>query len=174
MAWETEAKLRVDELESCAERLGELGAEMVGAVEQRDVFYDRADHSLLGSDRGLRVRHETLGSSKVARMCFKGPRQKGKYKRRQEIEFEVSSGAEAEELLEALGFASSVVVEKKRAVWALGGCEVCLDVVEGLGCFVEIEGPGEAAVSRVQELMGLGGCESLGDSYASMRAREDR
>lgn len=171
MKWETEAKLRVDELESHTERLGELGAEMVGAVEQRDVFYDRADHSLLGSDRGLRVRQERHGGEKVARMCFKGPRQKGRYKRRQEVEFEVSDADGAEELLEALGFVAGVVVEKNRCVWALAGCEVCLDEVEGLGCFVEIEGPGEAAVGQVQEMLGLGECESLGDSYASMRAR---
>ena len=170
MAVEIEAKIRVDDLSEYAQRLGQLGAEHKGEVRQRDCFFDREGQSLQRGDCGLRVRAESAGTADQAKMCYKGPRQKGQFKQRQEIEFAAESAGAARELLEALGFAITIVVQKRRQVWQLQGCSVCLDEVEGLGSFVEIEGPNETAISKVRKILRLEGHQLITDSYAQMLA----
>jgi len=175
MPIEIEAKFKVPQLEPYAQRLEQLGGQLRHRIFQRDRYFDRPDRSLLKTDSGLRLREEQdQDDNKMlsSRMCFKGPRQKGPYKRREEIEFELSDARQADKLLTALGYELTMVVEKKRQVWRLDESEVCLDEVTKLGSFVEIEGPGEADIEAVAEKLGLDNNEHLRSSYAVMLARQ--
>ena len=48
---------------------------------------------------------------------------------------------------------------------------VCLDELPLLGCFVEIEGPGEEKIAAAAEKLKLAQSEHINDSYALMVAR---
>ena len=56
-----------------------------------------------------------------------------------ECEFEVSSKDEAEKALDLMGYQKGVVVNKKRTITHYNGCEICIDEVENLGAYIEME-----------------------------------
>ena len=57
-------------------------------------------------------------------------------------------------------------------MWDMGDCEVVLDELpEGLGSFVEIEGPGEEAIVKVREKLGLGEAVVETSGYAVLVAK---
>jgi predicted adenylyl cyclase CyaB len=71
-------------------------------------------------------------------------------------------------LLSELGYEEMLVVEKKRRLWRLDRCEVALDDLPLLGCFVEIEGPDEKEIADVQERLGLLDLPHIAKSYAHL------
>jgi predicted adenylyl cyclase CyaB len=168
MAVEIEAKIKVERLAGLAEELRRLGGEKCGDFRERDHFFDLPDRSLRARDCGLRVRESRGEGGVTVKMCYKGPRRTALYKEREEIEVAVGELEAARQFLGALGYGEMLVVEKQREQWRLEQCMVCLDEVEHLGSFVEIEGPDEAAVSRVRALMRLEGAPLVPRSYASM------
>ena len=170
MAVELEAKMKVATLAGYHGCLESLGAEHVGQVVQRDHFFDRPDGSMIDEDCGLRLRRESGRGSVDSQLCFKGPRQEGMYKQRLEVEFTVGDANAAVQFLEAVGFVPTITYEKRRDVYHLHGCDVCLDEVVRLGCFVEIEGPDEQSVSKVRALLNLQDCTPILESYVSMLA----
>jgi len=162
MAVEIEAKLKVDSLEAVAEKLDSLGAEFVGEKIQRDYYFEDADGTMAENDKCLRVRKE---GQKVI-LAYKGPRQDRQFKVRPEFEIETSDEKLAVEFLKALGYKETLAFEKRRKVYNFGECEVALDELVLLGSFVEIEGPSEETVAKVQSELGLSDLEHIGDSYA--------
>ena len=174
MPVEIEAKFRVESLKPYIERIEQSGGEWIDELVQRDQFFDRADRSLLKADSGLRLRVEKGRKINRTQLCFKGPRQQGQYKRREEIEFDVGDGKMATMLLEALGFIKTLVVEKTRRLAQLDSCQVCLDEVNGLGNFIEIEGPSEAEVEQVAIKLALNEHRHITSSYVKMLAEKKK
>jgi len=171
VATEIEGKFKVEQLGRHAERLSQLGAIFQGQVTQRDHFFDRPDRRLRADDCGLRLRELRGDNPAQTLLCFKGPRQGGPYKKRQELQFGVTDATAAKELLSALGFEVMLIFEKRRGLWQLDDCQVCLDEVARLGCFIEIEGPGEQAIAAVQSKLALQQAQLIPDSYAAMLAK---
>jgi adenylate cyclase class 2 len=101
-------------------------------------------------------------------MTFKGPRQHGQLKSRDETEVTIGDFDAAAALLGCLGFTRVLSFEKRRASWSLGGCRVELDEVPYLGVFVEIEGPREDAVLKVREMLQLSDRPMVRASYIAM------
>jgi predicted adenylyl cyclase CyaB len=101
-------------------------------------------------------------------LTYKGAKEKSNYKKRQEIEIEVGDADTMQKLLSALGYEQKLCVEKKRRLWRFEGCEVALDKLRKLGDFVEIEGPDDKQIARVQESLGLSELKHIPKSYASM------
>lgn len=62
-----------------------------------------------------------------------------KSKTRKEVEVGVSDRAKTEDILLSLGFRKTLDVVKTRSIWHYQGAEICLDRIEGLGEFVELE-----------------------------------
>jgi adenylate cyclase, class 2 len=169
MPIEIEAKIKVDKLDEYPTLLQNLGAVFQQESSQKDIFFDREGGELIRNHCGLRLRQETGPDRQKNQLCFKGPVQTASsLKQRQEIEFSVGDAAQAEVFLKALGFETMITVEKHRAVWRLEGCLVCLDVVEKLGCFVEIEGPDDPTIGRVAGRLGLDTRRHIPSSYAKM------
>src|SRR5512138_679172 len=106
-------------------------------VFESNLRFDRPDGSLARQRQVLRLRQDER-----VRVTFKGPAAAGQdVSDRAEIEFEASSFDNARALLEALGYRVSVMYEKYRTTYELGGCEVTLDELP-YADFAEIEGPG--------------------------------
>jgi adenylate cyclase class 2 len=165
---EIEAKLKVDSLATVERRLAECGGSFLRETIQTDRYYDTADRELTRTDKALRLRADSKGGRERFILCYKGPKEQDDYKKRIELEIEVSDADVTESLLGALGYAKALAFNKKRRLWQLQGCEVALDELPLLGVFVEIEGPDSDTIARVQAMLGLSDAPHIMASYACM------
>lgn len=172
MGIEIELKLRVESHEPTRHRLRELGATLRKKVVETNRILDRPNGELRRRGCGLRVRTvvDENGQSLPAKLTFKGARQPGDLKSREEIESVVADPAAVVLLLGGLGFATSLCYEKRRESWLWRDCIVELDEPARLGLFVEIEGPSTEAIRVVQADLELCGAETLDVSYVGMLA----
>ncbi len=158
---EIEAKFPVSGLTGLDLTLQDLGARLLAPrYLERNWQFDTPEGELSRSGRVLRVREGGGGS-----MTYK--EKTGQRLTRREIEFNISSSAKAAELLEALGYRVILVYEKYRQVYSLDNVEVMLDEVP-LGSFVEIEGPGETAIMRAADRLGLAREAGIDLSYMAI------
>jgi adenylate cyclase, class 2 len=170
MPVEIEAKMSVDSHEPVRQRLRERGATFRGDFVETNTFFDTEDRALLAADEGLRLRlNRNAGTGESENVVtYKGPRQHGALKARDEVEVNVSDGASASSLLGRLGFGRVLSFEKRRQSWALDGCKVELDEVPFLGTFVEVEGPDEQSVMRVRKSLALDARPIVKTSYIAL------
>jgi adenylate cyclase class 2 len=170
MPVEIEAKMKVADHADVRQRLRDAGAKYESNVLETNTFFDTSDRALMSHDKGLRLRQQTDAQTheEKCKFTFKGPRQKGDLKSRPEHEVQVSDPCDAAEFLEALGFAKLASFQKRRESWTLEKCQVELDEVPHLGTFVEIEGPDEAAVMKVREMLQLRDAPMIHTSYISL------
>ncbi len=170
MAVEIEAKMAVGDLNSVRSRLAECHAKRLGAFTEVNTFFDTDDRSLMAADKGLRLRlnRNTETGEEDHIMTYKGPRQHGPLKSREEVEMAVEGSAESAKLLECLGFHKMLSFEKRRESWELDGCRVELDELPYLGTYVEIEGPDDASVMRVRKTLNLADRALIRYGYVAM------
>ncbi len=174
MATEIEAKMPVEDLEAVARRLTDLVGDPFMDAVLGDRFFDTPDAGLRSRDCGLRIRTRRgpAGDQSEAVITYKGPRQAGPIKTREEIELAVADPVIAAELLTKLGYIEQVGYEKRRRSFRVGSCRVELDQVPLLGDFVEIEGPDEPSVMAVRDELGLGDAPLERRSYIQMLSEE--
>ncbi len=134
------------------ETLRNLGAAPSVKVIQRDVYFNHPQRDFEETDEALRIRYEDGRTF----MTYKGPKVDKKTKTREEIEFSIDDGRKAESMLEKLGFRRSVEVSKRRETYILEGIRICLDDVEKLGFFVEIETEGYDTEENRKKLFEIG------------------
>jgi adenylate cyclase class 2 len=140
---EIEMKFPVVDFQSTLDRLSSWGAKPAAPLQEADHYFNAPDRDFAKTDEALRLRR--IGMSN--RVTYKGPRQAGPAKTRTEIEVPIADGDSAAEdfcrLLVCLGYRPTAVVRKERIGYHLqrGGfqLEVCLDKVEQVGRFVEVE-----------------------------------
>ncbi|MHC4558197.1 MAG: class IV adenylate cyclase [Planctomycetota bacterium] len=166
MCTEIEAKLKVDSLPEIECKLAELSAEFLAEQRQTDYHLDDANGTLTKTDRCLRLRRQIVGESEIYLLTYKGAKETSNFKKRQEIEIEIKDANSAQKLLSSLGYKEVLVIEKKRRLWQIGGCEVALDELPLLGCYVEIEGPDDEKIADVQKSLGLTNLPHIAKSYA--------
>ena len=171
MKTEIEAKLKVDSLEQIAESLKKLGAHFECEFIQRDTYFDVDENALIKSDRGLRLRQQKTGEAEKVFLTYKGPK---RFKSRTEIEVEVGDFTTMAEMLTALGFIIRIRFEKKRRFWLLDDCQIYLDELPLLGCFIEIEGPDEQTIARLLEKLNLSSLDHISKTYSKLMANKLR
>ena len=147
-ALETEVKLRIPSLAPYRPLLAALGfVERIPQQPERSVLWDRGTE-LLG--RGCALRLREFAGTRI--LTFKGAKQPHpELKIRPEIETEVADGEAMARLLEALGYAPVLRMEKSRSVWEREELEACLDETP-FGCFLELEGEPGAIRSTLADL----------------------
>ncbi|MPM87744.1 Adenylate cyclase CyaB [bioreactor metagenome] len=111
-----------------------MGASKVGVEEQSDVYFAAPHRNFAKTDEALRIR--SLGGRSL--LTYKGPKLDKVSKTRVEIETPVDGTAVAK-IFHSLGFLEAGAVRKKREIFRAGEIIVCLDAVEGLGEFLEVE-----------------------------------
>jgi adenylate cyclase class 2 len=168
MCTEIEAKLKVESLQEIADKLTTLGAEFLQEQRQTDYYFDDESATLTKTDRCLRLRRRLTGQDERTFLTYKGAKEKDEFKKRREIEFEVTDADLAEKLLSEIGYERALVVEKKRRIWRFRQCSVALDELPSLGNFVEIEGPDNQRITDVQRELGLTDLPHIPRSYASL------
>ncbi|MDG1873312.1 MAG: class IV adenylate cyclase [Mariniblastus sp.] len=178
---EVELKFEVDSLREMRARFQALGAVRHGESVQVDEYLNDPIRDFAKEDKALRIR----SSGEGYRLTYKGPGLDSVAKARHEVEVHLESEASAKLLrsvFHQIGFKSVANVVKSRETmvveWAGDKVEVCLDEVDEVGAFVELElvvgSSAEKDVAK-QKLMSLaeqvGLCGSLQTSYLELLLR---
>jgi adenylate cyclase class 2 len=124
-------------------RLAEWGARPGEDHVEADHYLSAPDRDFRRTDEAFRLR--TIGAHNF--LTYKGPRQAGSVKIRTELEIPLCDGPEAAEqmlaLLGHLGYRQVAVLRKRRRQFSLEhqgyALQVCLDEVDQLGRFAEVE-----------------------------------
>jgi adenylate cyclase, class 2 len=175
---EVEVKYPVKDWSGVERQLHAWGANFDAPREDADQYFNAPDRDFAKTDEALRLRR--IGPCNF--VTYKGPKTDACTKTRMEIEVPLAPGqAMAEEfgqLLVHLGYRPVAIVRKRRCVAQMQReafhLEVCLDEVDGLGRFVELEilAP-EESLDAAREVLsktaqGLGLLTSERRSYLEM------
>ncbi len=139
---EIEVKAHLRDREEVKRKLEELGASFVEAVRQEDVVYARRTQSMdafLGNEVFLRIRQTPTTVTFTLKYHPDRTRDVRDASMPIEHEVDVSSRSELEAMLTLLGFEPMLEITKTRTSAHLKNWEICLDEVEGLGSFIEVE-----------------------------------
>ena len=136
---------------------------------EHDLYFNHPCRDFRESDEAVRVRKDSEGVT----MTYKGPKVDTETKSREEIKLKVNSFENAVEMLGRLGFIPVKEVKKMRKIYRYGNALICLDNVEGLGKFVEIEIEAESIdakeeLFRIAAILGYSRDECLRESYLEM------
>jgi adenylate cyclase class 2 len=161
MAFEVENKFAVSDPTELERRIRALGVQYRGAEYQTDTYFSHPHRDFSLTDEALRVR----SVDGRVQITYKGKRAQAAVKIREELELPVGPVEDAEartiELLERLGFRLLARLRKRRSTYGWGdgpsAILICLDEVDELGAFVEIELLAEAdqladATQRIESL----------------------
>lgn len=172
MATEIEAKFRLTDPAGFADRVRACGGRDRGRHVEQNTYFDWPDEALRRGDRGVRIRVNTADDGRqTVEVTYKGPRQPGTVKIRQEEQVHADSADAARAIFEGLGLRAMLEFQKRRQEFDLDGAIVCLDELPELGWFAEVEAADTATVDRVCERLGLDGSAYVADSYIALVAR---
>ena len=132
---EIEIRAKINNIKNVEQCIVGLGAKLVKQKRQTDKYFGEINlFKKLGYSFLMRVRNE--GDKKF--LTYKGAESKkdGVW---EEYEFNIDNEIMAEAMLKAMGLEKIIKVNKKRIEYKLDGLTICLDAIEDLGCFVEIE-----------------------------------
>ncbi len=140
---EVELKFPTADLGALERRLQEMDARCKATLREEDHYHNAPDRDFAKTDEAFRLRR--IGSANF--VTYKGPKRDTQTKTRSEIEVPLAEGDEAAagflQVLKHLGYRPTAVVRKHRRIYELKRepytCEVCLDEVDDVGSFVELE-----------------------------------
>ena len=167
---EVEVKARICDLRALEKNLRKAGARKVDDVVEKDVYYNHPSRDFARTDEALRIRI----CGRKADLTYKGPKLDSSSKSREELVIPLADPGKAKAILEKLGFRRVAGVRKRRRVYSLGKFEVCVDRVEGVGDYFEVEAvapkKGYAKVRKeaLAMLAMLGGRKQERRSYLEM------
>ncbi len=128
--------------------------EFLGEAEEEDVYFQHPCRDFSKTDEALRIRIRKSSREEIL-ITYKGPREPGRVKIREEIEFPIPSREEAEKILIKLGFKPVARIKKRRRAYRVGNAYVTIDEVEDLGLFMEIEASSEEEVINTRRSLGV-------------------
>jgi adenylate cyclase class IV len=153
---ELEVKARVDDPAALQRALERAGARIEFRGAMLDRRFDRAGE-LEARDEVLRMRIFRPGDGAPAFgvLGWKGPRsQRGQYRHRPEVEARVSDADAVVSVLECLGFAVSLRIDRTVAVYRLGQAVLRVEWYPAMDVLLEVEGA-PAEIERAISATGL-------------------
>jgi len=136
---EIKAACSADTLNRLEEWLRQRGFAFAGELRQEDDYYDHPVRSFALTDEAVRLRKSRGIGGGGCSFAYKGPNMAERGQNREELETAVGDAAVLAAALERLGFKPAGSVYKTRKTFEKGDVSVCLDRVDNLGCFFEIE-----------------------------------
>lgn len=161
---EMELKIWCPDLGALERLLKKSGANQGEIHLETDVYYNHPARDFKQTDEALRLRrvkNETV-------LTYKGPKLSPVVKTRIEQEVGIESFEQMEKVLLSLGFKKVGLVQKKRSAYHLKGIDIFLDVVDGVGDFVELEKLGTNKQKIEAELLDM--AEELNLRYIEDRS----
>ncbi len=161
---EIEIKAFCDHIDDIRNRIKDMGASFLGILHEKDTYFNHPSRDFSKTDEALRIRR----SGDLSVITYKGPKLSDRAKTRYEREVPVDDPEGLEDILIKLGFINSGSVSKEREEYMLNDILVCLDTVEILGTFVELEILSDDREDAEKKLFSL--AETLGLSDFTMRS----
>lgn len=150
---EIEIKAYCRDIPAVKQKLETMGAFFIKTERESDRYFNHPSKDFGETDEALRLR--SVGKATI--LTYKGPKISDKSKARVEKEVVVHGDEKTGEIFVHLGFRESGTVVKMRDYYKIKDITICLDVVEGLGSFVELEKKGEDIDVIEKELFNLAG-----------------
>jgi len=153
---ELEVKARVEDPDALRAALLRAGARLEFQGDMLDRRFDRAAR-LTDRDEVLRLRlfRSADGAPPYGVLGWKGPHSKqGHYRRRAEAEARVADPDAVATILERLGFAVSVQIDRRVEVYRLGKAVLRLEWYPDMDVLIEVEGE-PAEIERASAATGL-------------------
>lgn len=181
--FEIEIKLPIDHPEEIKEKLLSKGFQEEAIVHESDTYYNSMYHDVKKLGEALRIRKiRDLSTGQTrAQINFKGKKMDHVSMSRQEYETDVENPECMEQIIIALGFSPEAGVQKTRCYMKRDEMTACLDQVDRLGDFLELEVMvSEASVrenylqmmNELLEELGLSMKDTLRTSYLGMLSGE--
>lgn len=176
---EVEIKVCIKEKEKLNHNLEHFAFIKGSLVRETDLYFDNEAGSFRKGDQALRIRQcENLTHGEnVSCMTYKGSKLDQISMTRKELEMQIEDAQTGIEILKNLGYNPVQPVVKLRQYFHNGNMTACLDQVEGLGDYLELEmivekeEEREAALNTVIGLLAELGYEKkdiIRTSYLSM------
>lgn len=134
---EVEIKAKLKNREAVMKKLAEFGCVFEPEVTQLDTVYTLATGSLEAYDSNknyLRLRVKNNG-----KVLFTIKQPQKNWLDKIEYETEVSSKEMMEKALLLMDYKPAVTINKRRIITHYQGCEICIDDIDDLGSFIEME-----------------------------------
>jgi adenylate cyclase class 2 len=166
---EVEVKFRIDKLDEIEEKVKKMARFVTEKIE-RDLYFNFLYKDFKESDEALRIRSDVEGVT----ITYKSPKLDDETKSREEIKIKIDSYENGILLLKKLGFVPIGEVVKKRRIYKIDDALICLDNVEELGNFVEIEietsdfDIAKEKVLEIAKILGFNVKQSIRTSYLEM------
>ncbi|HID43104.1 MAG TPA: class IV adenylate cyclase [Archaeoglobaceae archaeon] len=168
---EAEIKFQIKDFSAIEKKVDKI-AEFVIEKSEYDIYFNSPFRNFIKTDEALRIRKDDEGVS----ITYKGPKIDKRTKTRKEIKIKIDSYDSGIELLKGLGFFESGRVVKKRRIYRIDDIVICLDQVENLGDFIEIEIQTESfsleenisKIFEIAEKLGFSENQSIRKSYLEL------
>lgn len=138
---EVEIKLPIYKSSRTEAALRELRFHPGNLIRESDIYFTSDTHDFMKADEALRIRQSENLTSKefLSILTFKGPKLDSVSMTRQELETKVSDAEACSEILCSLGYRKLAPVVKLRQYYHRDDVTACVDLVENLGAFLELE-----------------------------------
>ena len=139
--FEVELKYPVDSHDKIRQQLSALESTPKGISDHVDEYFNQSLLDFAGKDFALRIRSQ----ANTHTLTYKGPNLDKRAKIREEIELNLNTKDKEKfrNMLFGMGFHSVALVSKQRDSitlrWQDQDVEICLDTIDGVGQFVELE-----------------------------------
>lgn len=148
---EIEIKAYCDNHDNVIEKIISLGGRLSKTLRERDIYYNHPARNFKETDECLRIR--IVDNKNI--LTYKGPKIDQNTKSRFEEEVEFVDLDSMIIILSKLGFVEVDEIIKDRDLYIINDIEVCIDKVEDLGSFVELEKRDMDRVTVEKELFEL-------------------
>lgn len=182
---ECEVKLKIENKELVKSKLISLGFAECDSLTETDTYFDNSSSDIRTNDRALRIRatvNHTAGNT-YCQINFKDKKLDDKSMSRHEYENEISDANSMTKILNCLGFFPVTPIVKKERIFLRSSLlNACIDTVDGLGDFIELEAivateeeKEEAldVISGILDSIGYSMSDTTRTSYLSMLQRKD-
>jgi len=133
--FEIEVKARCFNPDKIKKKILLDGGKFLYKQTEEDLYFNHPLRDFKKTDEAFRIRR--IADKNI--LTYKGPKLSSPVKSRIETEVQVDNFEKMKSILLSLGFVESGAVLKNREYLQFRDAHVCVDEVEGLGTFVEVE-----------------------------------
>lgn len=141
MSIEVELKVKIKDKEEIINNLKNLNFIEKDLVIETDTYFNSQHHNFIALDEALRVRNVVNKSTNESKsfVTYKGAKLDSISMSRKELETEVKDSSVVKEILQNIGFTPVTPLMKERLYLKNNNITACVDTVNGLGDYLELE-----------------------------------
>jgi|Deesub1362A_J573_1020465.scaffolds.fasta_scaffold00405_24 adenylate cyclase class 2 len=168
---EIEAKFKLERVEDVEKKVKRIADFVIDKIEE-DIYFNSEFRDFSKSDEAIRLRKDVEGVS----LTYKGPKIDKDTKAREEIKVRIfpEDYERMIDILEKIGLKKFAKVRKRRKIYRKGNILICIDSLEGLGDFIEIEvedldlEKAKAEIFKLVKILGIEKAENIRKSYLEL------